>query len=145
MSESGQPDGGISHLRHGNLLLHIVGGEGGLEALARKFDPVLRICFLHTSWPEVPLPAVYLHDITSTLYYPRWSVTVPTWGIHGMGDFCVTEMAWRWLVFMVFMRHNFLLKLRTRGRRKCRLSPCFIWWRFIRCFLAYEKLEVVHG
>ena len=32
ISESGQPDGGISHLKHGNLLLHIVGWEG-LEAL----------------------------------------------------------------------------------------------------------------
>jgi hypothetical protein len=29
ISESGQPDGGISHLKRGNLLLHIVGGEGG--------------------------------------------------------------------------------------------------------------------
>jgi hypothetical protein len=50
MSESGQPDGEIFHLKRGNLLLHIVGGEGG-GALARKFDPVLRIFFLHTSWP----------------------------------------------------------------------------------------------
>jgi len=38
--ESRQPDGGISHLERENLLLHIVGGGRGLEALAGKFDPV---------------------------------------------------------------------------------------------------------
>jgi hypothetical protein len=42
ISESRQPDGGISHLERENLLLHIVKGGGGrgLEALAGKFDPV---------------------------------------------------------------------------------------------------------
>jgi len=42
ISESRQPDGGISHLDRENPLLHIVreGGGGGLEALAGKFDPV---------------------------------------------------------------------------------------------------------
>jgi hypothetical protein len=39
ISESRQPDGGISHLERENLLLHIVKGRG-LEALAGKFDPV---------------------------------------------------------------------------------------------------------
>jgi hypothetical protein len=38
--ESRQPDGGISNLERENLLLHIVGGGRGLEALAGKFDPV---------------------------------------------------------------------------------------------------------
>ena len=41
ISESCQPDGGISHLECGNILPHIVRGEGGgLEALAGKYDPV---------------------------------------------------------------------------------------------------------
>src|ERR1700683_5738513 len=40
ISESRQPDGGIFHLEHENLLLHIVKGGRGLEALAGKFDPV---------------------------------------------------------------------------------------------------------
>jgi hypothetical protein len=41
ISESRQPDGGISHLERENLLLHMVRGGGrGLEALAGKFDLV---------------------------------------------------------------------------------------------------------
>jgi hypothetical protein len=38
--ESRQPYRGISHLERENLLLHIVRGRRGLEALAGKFDPV---------------------------------------------------------------------------------------------------------
>ena len=40
ISKSRQPDGGISHLECEILLLHIVRGGRGLEALAGKFDPV---------------------------------------------------------------------------------------------------------
>jgi hypothetical protein len=35
--ESRQPDGGISHLESENLLLHIVGGPGGLSWKIRPY------------------------------------------------------------------------------------------------------------
>jgi hypothetical protein len=39
----------ISHVNHGSYVLHIVREGGVLEAIARKFDPVLKTYFLHTS------------------------------------------------------------------------------------------------
>ena len=64
ISKSRQPDGGISHLEHENLLLHIVGGGG----LSWKIQPCVEDFFL--AYLLVVIEEGWFFTVFSPMYCP---------------------------------------------------------------------------